>query len=477
MTTPVSAAAVPGGASAPARPARRAGWRPAVPVLVVLAVAAAARLALILATPDLPLRDDPADYHRLAASVARGEGFGDTVLAAGGGPTAFRPPLYPFLLGVVYRVGGVDVGTARLVQAGLGVAAVGLLGALAARLAGRRVALVTMALAAVYPPLLLAGGSLLSESVSLPLELGALLAALAHRRSRRGWWWPVLAGALVGLGVLARPNHAVLLVPVALLVAGPRPRRWAPAAAAVVAAVAVVAPWTVRNAVVFGRFVPVSDLDGYVAAGVYNPVSAGFTAHPAAFVPPVAVPDYAPLFADPALDEVAVGEELRRRAVEYARDHPGYVLKVAAFNTMRLFDLGGWSFTRIAARSLGYGPRLADVEVVSFLVVAGLAVVGLADRRARRVPGALWWTPVLFVVTTVPLLGTFRYRLPIEPFVLLAAALGATGLFSRLSRSGSKSAAKTSANLLPKGAEGAEGKGTEKVVSGASANPHHGGSA
>lgn len=469
MTTP--AAAPPATGPAPAPPGHRER-RPVVGVLVVLAVAAAARLALILATPDLPLRDDPADYHRLAASVARGHGFGDTVLAAGGGPTAFRPPLYPFLLGVVYRLGGVDVGTARLVQAGLGVAAVGLLGLLAARLAGRKVALVTMALAAVYPPLLLAGGSLLSESVSLPLELGALLAALAHRRSGGGWRWPLLAGVLVGLAVLARPNHAVLLVPVALLVAGPRPRRRAPVAVAVVGAVAVVAPWAVRNAVVFGRFVPVSDLDGYVAAGVYNPVSAALGAHPAAFVPPVAVPDYAPLFADPSLDEVALGDALRRRAVEFARDHPAYVPKVVAFNTLRLFDLGGWSFTRIAARSLGYGPRLADIEVVSFLVVAVLALAGLTDRRARQVPAALWWTPVLFVATTVPLLGTFRYRLPIEPFVLLAAAFAVTRLAARLTSGagGTDGAEAGAARTAHAGAGAGEG------VPGAPANPHAGGS-
>lgn len=190
------------------------------------------------------------------------------------------------------------------------------------------------------------------------------------------------------------------------------------------AAVAVVAPWTVRNAVAFGRFVPVSDLDGYVAAGVYNPLSASFTDHPAAFVPPVAVREYAPLFSDPTLDEVALGDELRRRAVSYARSHPGYVPRVVFFNTLRLFDLGGFSFTRIAARSLGYGPRLADIEVVSFLVVGATALVGLTDRRVRRIPRAVWTAPVLFVVTTVPLLGTFRYRAPLEPFILLLAALG-----------------------------------------------------
>lgn len=399
-----------------------AGGRRAI--LAVCALAVVVRIALILATGDLRLRDDPADYHRLAVSVAKGHGFGTTVLAAGGGPTAFRPPLYPFLLGVLYRVVGVDVGAARAAQAVLGVVAVLLCGMLASRVAGRRVGLAAMAIAAVHPAFVLAGGSLLSESVSLPLELGALLAALEHRRAPRGWRWPVLAGILVGLAVLARPNHAVLAVPVALLCA--RPRR--AALASVVAAAAVVAPWSLRNWAVFGRLVVVSDLDGYVAAGVYNDLSANLRWHPGAFVPPVAVSELRPLFADRRLDEVALGEELRRRALEYAKAHPTYAARVVGWNTLRLFDLGGISFARIAAASLGYGPRLADVEVVAFLALLPLAIVGLTDRRARRVPAALWLAPVLFVATTVPLLGTFRYRVPVDPFVVTAAAIGLTRL-------------------------------------------------
>ena len=84
--------------------------------------------------------------HRLqpprASRSPYGHGFGETGLAAGGGPTAFRPPLYPLFLGAVYAVTGDSITAARLLQALLGVAAVGLLGVIAWQLWGRRVALI-----------------------------------------------------------------------------------------------------------------------------------------------------------------------------------------------------------------------------------------------------------------------------------------------------------------------------------------------
>ena len=53
----------------------------------------------------------------------------------------------------------------------------------AAQLWGRRVALAAMGLAAVYVPLILVGGSVMSEPLFAALLLGALAAAIQHRRS------------------------------------------------------------------------------------------------------------------------------------------------------------------------------------------------------------------------------------------------------------------------------------------------------
>jgi 4-amino-4-deoxy-L-arabinose transferase-like glycosyltransferase len=408
--------------------------------VTLLSLALAVRVALVLATPHLRLVDDPADYQRLAVSVAHGHGFGPTVLARGGGPTAFRSPLYPFLLGLLYRVVGVHVQAARLVEALAGVVVVGLLALLALRLFGRRAAMVTLAVAAVYPPLVLAGGSLLTESLSLPIELGALLAVLEYRRTG-AFRWVAVTGGLAGLGVLNRENYFVLLAPLALLAWTGRPR-WSARAlvvpvAMVALAAAVVAPWTIRNRVKLHALVPVTDADGFILAGVYNDYSAHHAPFPATFVPPVAVPAYRSLFADPRLDEVQLSKRLQAKALGYLRQHKTYAGRVVLWNTLRLFDLDGFRYAHVVGRSLGYSDRLSDVDVVSFWLLALLAiagaVAGASGAAIRRVPAALWLVPAVFAATTVVALGTYRYRMPIEPFVVLLAALAIVGRADRRS--------------------------------------------
>jgi len=93
---------------------------------IVLALAAIvvvgflARARMVMATQHLVLSGDPADYDRLGRLLAAGKGFGTSVLSPSGGPTAFRPPLYPLFLGAVYKVTGGSMTAARLVQAVLG---------------------------------------------------------------------------------------------------------------------------------------------------------------------------------------------------------------------------------------------------------------------------------------------------------------------------------------------------------------------
>jgi Dolichyl-phosphate-mannose-protein mannosyltransferase len=114
-------------------------------------------------------------------SIARGSGYLESRFPAGG-PSAFRPPGYPYFLAGVYKVAGHRVRAARLAQALLGTAVVALIALLAWRLWDRRVALIAAALAAVYPPLIIVGTALLTESLFIPLVLGALATVVEYAR-------------------------------------------------------------------------------------------------------------------------------------------------------------------------------------------------------------------------------------------------------------------------------------------------------
>jgi 4-amino-4-deoxy-L-arabinose transferase-like glycosyltransferase len=304
---------------------------------------------------------------------------------------------------------------------------VGLIGVIAWQLFDRRTALIAAGLAAVYPPLVLVGNGVLTEPISLPLELGALALALeARRRQGARFTLAALSGLLVGLAILTRPANGALVIPVVLLLLLPRPidrRRLASGAVAVVMIVVALAPWEIRNQLSFHRFVPVSTVDAFILAGVYNDQAAHDHVHRALWRAPTFVPGQAELFQDKHLNEATLADALRRRATSYAQHHPGYVPVVVYTNFANLFDLKGLGFARLANRSLGYGKPGTALWVFSYYAVGLAAIAGAFTKRARRVPLAVWSAPILFVLVTIPTLGTSRYRAPIEPFIVLLAAL------------------------------------------------------
>ncbi|HMI68826.1 MAG TPA: hypothetical protein VK510_02450, partial [Solirubrobacteraceae bacterium] len=111
----------------------------ALAALALVAAALALRIAYVDATPNYALRHDAVDYDTHARSIAEGQGYSKKL--AHGRPTAFRPPGYPYFLGGVYKVFGVErapaqrrLHVARIAQAFVGTAIVALVGVLAAQL-------------------------------------------------------------------------------------------------------------------------------------------------------------------------------------------------------------------------------------------------------------------------------------------------------------------------------------------------------
>jgi 4-amino-4-deoxy-L-arabinose transferase-like glycosyltransferase len=406
-----------------------AGWGSAGLVVAIVAVALAIRLIAVLATPDYPVVTDSADYDRHATSIATGHGYPESLATPAGGPTAFRPPLYPYLLAGVYSVAGAPaVQAARVVGALIGGRTVVLIGVLGQMLAGRRAGLVAMAIAAVYPPLWISDMALISEPLFVALELGALIAVIRAPHADRGLRWIAVAGVLAGLAILTRANGVVLLIP--LLVAAlsswsaPAPRR-AIRATALIAAVAVaVTPWTVRNTIEFDAFVGISTQTGYGLAGTYNEEARVDDRFTGAWRVPSGVPAFADLFAPGSdRDEAGVDAALRARAVEFAADHPGYVAEAGLWNTARLLGLTGLGWGRAVQQDLGIGPRLADLATFSFWLTGALALAGAFTAAARRLPAAFWAALALLLLSAVLISGSSRYRTPIEPFVIVLAAL------------------------------------------------------
>jgi 4-amino-4-deoxy-L-arabinose transferase-like glycosyltransferase len=408
-----------------------------VTVGLLLVIALLIRIGYVEATPDYDLVHDAWGYDYHARSLAIGEGYG----LSHERPTAFRPPGYPFLLAGVYKVFGVQdspraerLPVARYAQAVIGTIVVALIGLLARQIWDRRVALAALALAAVYLPLILVGGAVMSEPLFVALMLGALAAAVQLRRSPHRWRWVVLAGVLGGLASLTRANGLILLLPLAFAAWDARPR-WSrralgPPVVLVAIALITVSPWTVRNAVQLDAFVPVSTQLGSALAGTYNDQARNDSDNPASWRSLKHIPEYRELYERAAsIPEVELERRIRESALRYIREHPLYVGEVAFWTTRRMLDLGGLDWARHTASTVSIERSWATAGVICFWLFAPLAIGGALTGRARRAPGYVWAVPALMYLSVVFLVvETPRYRSALDPFVVLLAALAVTRL-------------------------------------------------
>jgi len=380
-----------------------------------------------LVAADMPVPGDAFLYRLLGYELANGFGYSEPGTFESGHlhPTAEHPPLFPLFLASWTKIGLGGVGAVRVACALLGTITVGLIGLLGRRVAGVRVGLIAGAIAAGYPPLLLADGAMISESLYAPLVVAALL--LAFRLLDRPTAWAAAAlGGVIGLCALTRSDGilllAVLALPLAWRVGHPR---WRAIAACAVAAAIVLAPWLGRNWVQFDRFPLLSTNTGFTAlaancpATYYSSKYIGFARHQCVFRSDcVDIPE-----------ELAASDCMRDEARAYTRRHLGRVPLVVLARVGRVWELFGADMTYDYGVNWARARWLAQVARIVSLVALALALVG-ALALWRRVPLLPLLAPLL-VATLVAALtfGFSRYRLVAEPSLVVLAAAGADRLW------------------------------------------------
>ncbi|HEX3725992.1 MAG TPA: glycosyltransferase family 39 protein, partial [Pirellulales bacterium] len=241
------------------------GWLQAALICAALVI----RGGYILSTAD-ELRRDPDHYAEIARHLHDRQAFalGDP----DGQPTAYRPPLYPLVLSVFEGLGKPLLARAVL-HVALGVATVWLAWRLALRWGlSSTMALAAAALVMVDPILLNQSSQVMTETLAAFLAACALL-ALARAAREDSLWAASLSGGVLGLCVLCRPTFLVWFAAVAVawpLIAS-RPRRAARTVALLMAAAMSVAPWMIRNQVIFGRPIVTTTHGGYTLLLANNP--------------------------------------------------------------------------------------------------------------------------------------------------------------------------------------------------------------
>lgn len=387
-------------------PGRKVHW-----LLAVAAGALAVRVAyVLLVLPDYSPASDAHHYHSIAEAVGDGRGLVHPFPFGTPHATAWRPPLYPVLLGGLYAVTGPKLGAAQALNVVLGVGVVVLAALVARRLAGWRAGVVAGTLTAVFPPLVFNDGVPLSEPLGLVLLLGTVL-LLGDGRT-------AMAGLSSGLLMLTRPSAQFFTAAVAAWVLWRF--GWRKVLVYGALATVVVAPWLVRNWVRLDSPVLVTS-NGFNLNAAYSPEARAGQG----FVDAVFDRRLADVRAG-ITNEAELDSVLRRRAIRSVREDPAQVARVAVRNLRDLLELRP-SRNENADEKDGRDLQLRRLALPLVWVVLAAGLAGLWSLRRRPGVGPLAIAALVFTGTSVLSVFAPRLRAPLE----LVCCITASALVAR----------------------------------------------
>jgi hypothetical protein len=234
-------------------------------------------------------------------------------------------------------------------------------------------------------------------------------------------------GLLWGFTLMTNPSLGSLL-PVLLGWAayrGPRTTKFRAVHPALAAGIAILCcvPWTVRNYVVFHRFVPLRSnfpLELYI--GNNNNYATR------QFVWPPRITKEGELLRYFRVGETAFMDEEKRKALEFIRAHP----KIEVALTAKRFVAFWTGLADPVQNFLSTDSWLIRVLLVCNTVAGIGALLGIAVLIRRQSPYAIPAAayPIVFPWLYYVTHPNLRYRHPIDPVVLLLAAIAAAGAWS-----------------------------------------------
>ena len=350
---------------------------------------------------------------RVAQALASGHGFSNPFQIPTG-PTAWEPPLYPYLAAAIFRVFGIYSHASAFVLLTINSIFSALtcipIFLIAKRTFGEKVALWSAWSWAVLPFVMYWSTKWVWETSFSALLLATLFLITLKLDAAPNWRLWLIFGALWGIAALDNPA-LLSFMPIAFLWICLRrrtPRILAPRAlAALLVFGAITAPWLLRNYNTFGKFIFIRDNLGAELRLGNGPDANGtwmWYLHPTQNV--------LEMRKFQRLGEIAYIAQRRQEAVNFILHNPG---RFAVLSLKRFIYY--WSGLPRSSEI----PALAPLKNSLFLASSVLAFWGLGLALRRRVPAAslfflllLFYPAVYYVVFPHP-----RYRHPIEPEMLI----------------------------------------------------------
>ncbi len=359
-----------------------------------------------LETPGLAFNEDWREYDAVAWALASGEG-----LTWRGQPYTCHGPAFPAFLGAVYALFGHSYAAAKIALSVLGALTCVLIVLIGKRVFAERVGWIAGGIAALYPFLVFYTGFLLVETLFVFL-LTLALYLLVRMRQAPALRWGLLAGFVLGLASLTRSTAA--LMPVMIFgwvwVEFGSPKRAAVVAGTTALAMTVVLlAGTLRSHQAAGTAMPLPSCTWVTLYGAHNEKIMNDPDAIGGWIVPESM--------DPEGYRDAYFAFLRQYLV-----HQPLEFLALEFHKLKRF----WNVfprTNVLADSAARN-RDGLISLFSYGLLLPLSLLGvsLAFRSGFR-PWLLVGWVLYFCAVTLITLGNTRYRLPVEPVIILFASL------------------------------------------------------
>ena len=329
----------------------------------------------------------------------------------------FYPPLYPYFIALSYWPFS-SLEAVKVAQILLSLLLIPAVGRLAATLFGERASLAAALVVALYPELIWFSVHFWSETLFMVFlwwgwERVIHADRTGHARSAAA------AGLLFGFAILTRETVLFFIPLLAAWMAWRAPRRGGFKRGAVLLFVTLltVAPWTYRNYLRFGAFVPVSTAGGLnlyqgnarlTRQEVYDRYEA----------------------VQGRIEQYRFG--LRMGMESILERQPMWAFEKVAEQMPNFWEADSLALIHIrrgAYGPVGRGAAIATAVVVlaPYIAILGLFVLGLARAPIGRYEAALLAFLFFYMLLHVATHGFARYRLPVMPVLFLFAAAALRG--------------------------------------------------
>ncbi|SPF41019.1 membrane hypothetical protein [Candidatus Sulfotelmatobacter kueseliae] len=351
---------------------------------------------------------------RIGRSIALGHGF-SSPYEGNTGPSAWEPPLYPFLIGGVFKLFGIYTPASAWVLLGINCVFATLntipIYWIGHRTFGERVANWSAYGWALNPWVWSFGVHWIWDVTFTPLVLTCIFFLAQELQEWPGWQGWVLFGALYGVGALANPTMLAFLPFCGLWIWRQRYLRGLTSltgvALASVTFFLVLSPWLIRNYEAFGRFVFIRN-DFGLQFRLGNSTGAD------GMLMPYLQPNLNKLELEnfQRMGEMAYAADCKRIAFDWIRAHPG---RFAVISLKRFF----YFWNGVPRPTSSVAP--VDFRSSAFLATSVLAFWGLLRALRQKRPGAWLFAGLVLTYPTVYyfVFPHARYRHPMEPELLV----------------------------------------------------------